>query len=95
MFKELCGHGHLDEAVGMLYTLCEITRMPLPVNLYKSLCYSRLTMETVKVVKDMATLDFWPRLISHTCLIYLLCEEKKLRKARPLFGVIVHPEDLC
>ncbi|CAF2036947.1 unnamed protein product [Brassica rapa subsp. trilocularis] len=33
LFKGLCGHGHLDEAVGMLDTLCEITRMLLPVNL--------------------------------------------------------------
>ena len=54
LFKGLCGHGHLDEAVGMLDTLCEITRMLLPVHLYKSLCYSRLTIEAIKVVKDMA-----------------------------------------
>ncbi|XP_010485284.2 PREDICTED: pentatricopeptide repeat-containing protein At5g62370-like [Camelina sativa] len=57
--------------------------------LLQCLCYYRLTMEAVKVVKDMAALDFWPRPISHTWLIYILCEEKKLREARALFAIMV------
>ncbi|KAL0688602.1 hypothetical protein Bca4012_088279 [Brassica carinata] len=93
LFKGLCGHGHLDEAVGMLDTLCEMTRMPLPVNLYKSLFYGFCTRgcaaEAEALFDHMEADGYFVDKVMYTCLMREYCKGNDMTMATRLYSRMV------
>ena len=89
LFKGLCGHGHLDEAVGMLDSLCEMTRMPLPVNLYKSLFYGFCTRgcaaEAEALFDHMEADGYFVDKVMYTCLMKEYCKGNDMTMATRLW----------
>ncbi|CAE6254776.1 unnamed protein product [Arabidopsis arenosa] len=89
LFKGLCGHGHLDEAIGMLDTLCEMTRMPLPVNLYKSLfyCFCRrgCAAEAEALFDHMEVDGYFVDKVMYTCLMREYCKDNNMTMAMRLY----------
>ncbi|KAJ0251446.1 Pentatricopeptide repeat-containing protein [Hirschfeldia incana] len=89
LFKGLCGHGYLDEAVGMLDTLCEMTGMPLPVNLYKSLyygfCNRGCAAEAEALFDHMEADGYFVDKVMYTCLMKEYSKGNDMRMAMGLY----------
>ncbi|ESQ31692.1 hypothetical protein EUTSA_v10003595mg [Eutrema salsugineum] len=89
LFKGLCGHGHLDEAIGMLDTLCEMTRMPLPINLYKSLfygfCRRGCAAEAEALFDHMEADGYFVDKVMYTCLMKEYCKDNNMTMAMRLY----------
>ncbi|CAA7035078.1 unnamed protein product [Microthlaspi erraticum] len=89
LFKGLCSHGHLDEAIGMLDTLCEMTRMPLPINLYKSLfygfCRRGCAAEAEALFDHMEADGYFVDKVMYTCLMKEYCRDNNMTMAMQLY----------
>ncbi|VVB17690.1 unnamed protein product [Arabis nemorensis] len=89
LFKGLCSQGHLDEAVGMLDVLCEMTRMPLPINLYKSLfygfCSRGCASEAEALFDHMETDGYFVDKVMYTCLMKEYCKDNNMTMAMRLY----------
>ncbi|CAH8318154.1 unnamed protein product [Eruca vesicaria subsp. sativa] len=89
LFKGLCGHGHLDEAVGMLDTLCGMAGMPLPVNLYKSLfygfCRRGCAAEAEALFDHMEADGYFVDKVMYTCLMKEYCKGNDMSMAMRLY----------
>lgn len=76
----MCGHGQLDEAVLKLETLCEMTWMPLPINLYKSFffgfCRRRCASEAEVMFDDIEADGYFVDKVMYTCMVKEYCKDK-------------------
>ncbi|CAN8251896.1 unnamed protein product [Cochlearia groenlandica] len=93
LFKGLCGHGNMDEAIGMLDNLCEMTRMPLPLNLYKSLFYGFCTRgfaaEAEALFDHIEADGYFVDEVMYTCLMKEYCKDNNMAMAMRLYSRMV------